>query len=79
LELSFRWKFGRLGSQIEMDAVALSQGAATPFGVPTGKVYQHINSGEIADVLIGSRRYISRDQLTAFIDGHSHTGYTPSR
>jgi excisionase family DNA binding protein len=53
--------------------------AATHLGVPTSTMYQLINSGEIAHVLIGSRRYVSYDQLTAFIDAHSHTGYTPSR
>jgi excisionase family DNA binding protein len=53
--------------------------AATHLGVPTGTIYQLINSGEIDHVLIGHRRYITRNQLTAFIDAHSHTGYTPSR
>jgi excisionase family DNA binding protein len=55
------------------------KGAATHLGVPTGTVYQLINNGEIAHVLIGSRRYISRNQLTEFIGAHSHTGYMPSR
>jgi excisionase family DNA binding protein len=46
--------------------------AAAHLGVPTGTMYQLINSGEIAHVVIGSRRYVSRDQLAAFVDSHSH-------
>lgn len=53
--------------------------AAAQLGVPPGEMYQLVNSGEIAHVLIGTRRYVSRDQLTAFVDAHSHTGYPPRR
>jgi hypothetical protein len=42
-------------------------------------MYRLINGGEISRVLIGSRRYVSRDQLTSFIEAHSHAGYTASR
>jgi len=53
--------------------------AAAQLGIPTGTMYQLINNGEIAHVLIGSKRYVSRTQLTAFIDAHSQTEYAPSR
>jgi hypothetical protein len=29
--------------------------------------------------MIGSRRYISRDQINAIIAANTHTGYQPSR
>ena len=44
-------------------------------GLGTSVLYELINRGEIAHVQIGSRRYISRDQINAFIEANSHTGY----
>jgi hypothetical protein len=40
-------------------------------------LYELINRGEIAHVMIGSRRYVSRDQISAFIEANTHTGYYP--
>ncbi|WP_145981278.1 helix-turn-helix domain-containing protein [Pseudonocardia sp. HH130629-09] len=37
--------------------------------------YELINRGEIAHVMIGSRRYVSREQLNDFISANTHTGY----
>jgi hypothetical protein len=42
-------------------------------------LYELINRGEIAHVLLRSRRYISRDQINAFIEANTHTGYEPRR
>jgi hypothetical protein len=39
---------------------------------------QLVNGGEISHVLIGSYHYVSRDQVTSFIEAHSHAGYTAS-
>lgn len=64
----------------ETGAVLMSvKEAAAHLGIRTAMLYQLINDGKIAHVLIGSRRYVSRDQLTAFIEAHSHTGYQRSR
>lgn len=53
--------------------------ASKHLGLSTAVVYELINRGEIAHVMIGSRRYISRDQISAFIEANTHTGYHPSR
>jgi excisionase family DNA binding protein len=42
-------------------------------------LYELINRGEIAYVTVRSRRYISRDQINAFIEANTHTGYQPRR
>ena len=42
-------------------------------------MYELINRGEIAHVMIGSRRYISRDQISAFIEANTHGSYHPRR
>jgi excisionase family DNA binding protein len=49
--------------------------AAKHLGISTGLLYELINRGEIAHVMIGSRRYISRDQMGAFIESNTHTGH----
>lgn len=48
--------------------------AAKYLGLSYSTLYEMLNRGEIAHVVVGTRRYISRDQMTAFIDGHTHTG-----
>lgn len=48
--------------------------AAKYLGISYNTVYEMLNRGEIAHVAVGSRRYISRDQMTAFIDSHTQTG-----
>ena len=49
--------------------------ASRHLGLSTFVLYELINRGEIAHVMIGSRRYISRDQISAFIEANTHTGY----
>jgi excisionase family DNA binding protein len=53
--------------------------ASSHLGLTTSVLYELINRGEIAHVMIGSRRYISRDQISAFIEANTHTGYQPRR
>ncbi len=53
--------------------------AASHLGLTTSVLYELINRGEIAHVMIGSRRYVSRDQINAFIEANTHTGYQPRR
>jgi len=48
--------------------------AAKYLGLSYSTVYEMLNQGEIAHVVVGSRRYISRDQMTSSIDAHSQTG-----
>ncbi len=48
--------------------------AAKYLGISYSTVYEMLNRGEIAHVVVGSRRYISRDQMTVFIDSHTQTG-----
>jgi excisionase family DNA binding protein len=43
-------------------------------GLSYSTVYEMVNTGELGHVVVGSRRYVSRDQMTAFIDAHSHQG-----
>ena len=50
-----------------------SKAAAKYLGISYNTVYEMLNRGEIAHVAVGSRRYISRDQMTAFIDSHTQT------
>ncbi len=65
------------GTQInEEGSFLLSvKAAAKHLGISYGMLYELINRGEIAHVVIGSRRYISREQLNAFIEANTHTGY----
>jgi excisionase family DNA binding protein len=48
-------------------------------GLTTSVLYELISRGKIAHVMIGSRRYISRDQISAFIEANTHTGYQPKQ
>jgi excisionase family DNA binding protein len=48
--------------------------AAKYLGLSYSTLYEMVNTGEIGHVVVGSRRYVSRDQMTAFIDAHSHQG-----
>ena len=52
--------------------------ASSYLGLTTSVLYELINRGEIAHVMIGSR-YVSRDQICAFIEANTHTGYQPRR
>ena len=49
--------------------------ASSHLGLTTSVLYELINRGEIAHVMIGSRR----DQISAFIEANTHTGYQPRR
>jgi excisionase family DNA binding protein len=42
--------------------------AATHLGVSRGMMYEFVNTGEVESLRIGSRRLISRDALTQFIE-----------
>jgi excisionase family DNA binding protein len=53
--------------------------ASRHLGLTRSVLYELINRGEISHVLIGSRRYISRDQINAFIEANTHTGYQSRR
>ena len=72
---------GSMPPQISQDGSFLLsvKAASKHLGLSTAVVYELINRGEIAHVMIGSRRYISRDQISAFIEANTHTGYHPSR
>jgi excisionase family DNA binding protein len=50
------------------------EAATTRLGIPTETMYQLINSGGIGHLELGRRRYVSREQLTAFIDAPSRVG-----
>ncbi|HUY45494.1 MAG TPA: helix-turn-helix domain-containing protein [Streptosporangiaceae bacterium] len=68
-------------AQISQDgSFLLSVKAASKYlGLSTAVLYELINRGEIAHVMIGSRRYVSRDQISAFVQANTHTGYYPKR
>jgi len=53
--------------------------ASRHLGLSTSVLYELINRGEIGHVMIGSRRYISRDRINDFIEAHTHTGFEPRR
>jgi excisionase family DNA binding protein len=53
--------------------------ASRHLGLSATMLYELINRGEIAYVTVRSRRYISRDQINAFIEANTHTGYQPKR
>jgi excisionase family DNA binding protein len=68
-------------SQINQDGGFLLsvKAAAKHLGVSISVMYELLNRGEISHVMIGSRRYISRDQISAFIEANTHTGYYRTR
>ena len=47
--------------------------AADHLGVPRGRLYELVRSGELESVKIGSRRLVSRDALTRFVEANSRT------
>jgi excisionase family DNA binding protein len=53
--------------------------ASRHLSLSTSVLYELIKRGEIAHVTVRSRRYISRDQINAFIEANTHTGYQPRR
>lgn len=50
--------------------------AAAHLGISYSALYQLVNTAEIHHVAIGSRKYISRDALSAFVESHTHLGWT---
>lgn len=44
-------------------------------GLSYSSLYQLVIAGEIEHVMVGSRRYITRDQIADFIAANSHKGY----
>ncbi|MFK4836953.1 helix-turn-helix domain-containing protein [Microbacterium sp. ZW T2_14] len=53
--------------------------AASALGVPYSALYAMTNRGEIEYTLIGSRKYISRETLAAFVRDNTHRGPMPSK
>jgi excisionase family DNA binding protein len=53
--------------------------ASRHLGLSATMLYELINRGEITYITVRSRRYISRDQINAFIEANTHTGYQPRR
>lgn len=48
---------------------------AAHLGIPSGRVYELVNTGEIDHVRVGRRTYISRDAVTKFIETNTGSGY----
>jgi excisionase family DNA binding protein len=48
---------------------------ASYLGVSRSMLYEAVRSGDIAHVSIGSRRYISRDQINEFVEANSRHGH----
>ena len=53
--------------------------AAKALGLSYSVVYTMVSNGEIEWVLIGSRKYISREHLLQFIKDNTHKGYYAAR
>lgn len=53
--------------------------AAKAFGISYSTLYQMLNQGDIEHVLIGSRKYLSREKLHEFIERNTHRGYYVAR
>lgn len=53
--------------------------AAKALGISYSTLYQMMNQGDIEYVLIGSRKYISREKLLEFIERNTHKGYYVAR
>jgi excisionase family DNA binding protein len=49
--------------------------AAGYLGVSISMLYEAVRSGEIEHVSVGSRRYISRDQINKFMEANSKQGH----
>lgn len=57
-------------------AVSIESKAAGKYlGLSYSSLYQLVVAGEIEHVMVGSRRYITRDQIVDFITANSHKGY----
>lgn len=50
--------------------------AGKALGIPYSAVYELTNRGDIEHTKIGSRKYISRESLMAFIKENTHRGYS---
>lgn len=48
---------------------------ASHLGIPYGRVYELVNTGEIDHVRVGRRAYISRDAVTKFIETNTRSGH----
>lgn len=48
---------------------------AAHLGVPYGRVYELVNTGEIDHVRVGRRAYVSRDAVSKFIQTNTRSGY----
>lgn len=53
--------------------------AAKALGISYSTLYQMLNQGDIEHVLIGSRKYLSREKLHEFIERNTHQGYYVAR
>jgi excisionase family DNA binding protein len=53
--------------------------AAKALGVSYSTLYQLTAQGDIEWVMIGSRKYISRESLVEFIKANTHRGYYVAR
>lgn len=58
-----------------LSAMMLSlKDAATELGVPLSTLRALTNNGQIEYTLVGSRKYVSRESMSAFIRDNSHRG-----
>ena len=48
--------------------------AARHLGISHSALYELVSTAEIPHVAIGRRKYVSRDDLKAFIESHTHLG-----
>lgn len=53
--------------------------AGKALGLSYSTLYQMINHGDIDHVLLGTRKYISREHLVEFIERNTHKGYYRAR
>jgi excisionase family DNA binding protein len=53
--------------------------AAKALGISYSTLYQMMNQGDIEHVVIGSRKYLSREKLHEFIERNTHKGYYLAR
>ncbi|GAA1968498.1 helix-turn-helix domain-containing protein [Amycolatopsis minnesotensis] len=53
--------------------------AAKALGLSYSTLYQMINHGDLDHVLLGTRKYVSREHLVEFIEHNTHKGYHRAR
>lgn len=53
--------------------------SAKALGISPATLYQLANQGDIEHVVIGSRKFVSREALAKFIEQHTHRGYYRAR